>query len=181
MFNYLIETLVNVADWFRFWIVVDQYEAGIVLRLGKFNREIGPGFHLKWFIFEDEMIARTSITTIELRPQSLYTKDGVSVVINAIVKYAITNPKPFLLDIWDATDVLRDVSMGSLRLTLKDINYDDILQGDTSVEDVCIKLIRAEVNQYGFKIHKVTLTDIGKFKTIRLLQDAPGYESTDED
>jgi len=181
MFNYLIEVLVSIADWFRFWIIMDEYEAGVVLRLGRYHRSIGPGLHFKWFIFEEEMTARTSITTMELRPQSLYTKDKTSIVVNAIIKYSVTDAKPFLLEVWDANDVLRDVTMGALRNAIHQVNYDDILSGESDIEKLCTRLVRAEVNQFGFKIYKITLTDIGTFKTIRLLQDAPGYTSNDED
>ena len=181
MLTRLIDLFIEVIDIFRCWVVVDEFEAGILLRLGKFHREISPGFCFKLFAFDRELIVRTSITTMELRPQSLITKDGTLIVTNAIIKYQVVKAKPFLLEIWDATDVLKDVTMGALRRTIKTYTYEDIISGDFEVENTCARLVRQEVNPYGFKIHKITLTDFGKFKTIRLLQDAPGYISGAEE
>jgi regulator of protease activity HflC (stomatin/prohibitin superfamily) len=45
--NRIFDFILGALDLFRFWIVLDDYEAGVILRLGRFHHEVGPGFHLR--------------------------------------------------------------------------------------------------------------------------------------
>jgi len=176
MFDRLIDFIVDIADQFRFWVILPEYQAGLILRLGRFHREIGPGLHLKWFGFEDEMVANTNITTLILGPQSLFTKDGKELVTNGIIKYSINKPKVYLLEIDDRVDVLRDTSKGAVFEVIKSNLFAELATGVIDLNNECMIRIRKEVNQYGFKIHKVTMTDIGRMKSLRLIQDNYEFE-----
>lgn len=171
MFNNFIDFIIGFADKFRFWIVVNEYERGIILRFGKFNREIGPGPHLKWFGFETDLIECTSISTENLVPQTLTTQDKVSVVVIAIIKYQIHNVKPYFLEVYQTKDVLCDVAAGAVKDVVNTSTFDNLSSNSRQLETDTLALIRKEVNQYGFKIHKVTFSTIGKIRTLRLIQD----------
>lgn len=171
MLNNLVEFLLGFADFFRFWIIIDEYERGIVLRLGRFNREIGPGFHWKLFGFEEEMTVTTSISTTDLGPQTLTTKDNVSVVVIAIIKYQIKNVKPYFLEVNQTKDVLCDVAAGAVKDVIYSSSFNDLSLNSAKLELDVLNLVRKEVNSYGFKIHKVTFSTLGKIKTLRLIQD----------
>ncbi len=43
--NRIIDVVLGALDLFRFWIVLDEYESGVILRLGRFHHEVGPGPH----------------------------------------------------------------------------------------------------------------------------------------
>lgn len=179
MFNSFVEFLLGFIGFFRFWIIIDEYERGIVLRLGRFNRELDPGFHLKFFGFEEEMTVTTSICTADLGPQTLTTKDNVSVVVIAIIKYQIKNVKPYFLEVNKTKDVLCDVAKGAVKDVIYSSNFDDLSLNSAKLESDVLNLVRREVNPYGFKIHKVTFSTLGKIKTLRLIQDYA--DSSDDD
>lgn len=46
--NRILDTILGALDLFRFWIVLDEYEAGVMLRFGRFHHELGPGWHWRW-------------------------------------------------------------------------------------------------------------------------------------
>ena len=180
MFDRLIEWIINILDIFRFWFVVDQYEAGIVLRLGKFNREVGPGLHFKWFIFEDEQTTNTNMTTLRLNPQTVMSLDSKSMVAQAIIKYKISNVKLFFLEVWSARDALRDITAGAVRTVISANKYEGISKSNGSLEKTVLELVRRECNELGFKILKITFETLGPIKSLRLIQDA-AVEGTEED
>jgi len=151
--------------------IIKAYEGGVVLRFGKYHRTVAPGLCWKWPVIEHLITTNTCITTLRLLPQTLTTRDGHSVVIGAIVKYQITDPKPFLLDIWDSIDVLADVTMGAVKNTVNAVGYADLVANE--VDRQVIDAVRKEVNRFGLKIHNITFTDMGRVRSLRLIGIAP--------
>lgn len=148
--------------------IVDVYSGAGMLRWGKYHRTLEPGFHWKWPIAERAIEVLTCETTQRVPPQSLTTKDGVSIIVTCIVRYQISDVEKYVSLIWDQQDVLLDVTAGAVRKATCEMNWADLLA--TPPEDAVLKLVRAAVNKYGFKIHAVTFTDLVKAHSIRLVQ-----------
>lgn len=176
MFEKLIDVFLQAWSILKPGFIVLAYEGGVVLRLGKYHRSVDSGFHLKWPLIETELTTLTAITTLELRPQTLTTLDNKSVVISAVVKYQIKDAKPFLLEIWDAVDVLKDVTLGAIKTTVARLPFADL--NDPAVEAAVLEVVRKEVNQYGFKIHRVTFADFGQIRSLRLIGELPTNNPT---
>ena len=148
--------------------IVDVYEAKAVLRWGKYHRTLGPGFYWKWPFAERAVDVLTCETTQRVPPQSLTTKDGVSIIAACIVRYQISDVEKYVSLIWDQQDVLLDVTAGAVRKATCEMNWLDLLA--TPPETEVIKLVRNAVNKYGFKVHAVTFTDLVKAHSLRLVQ-----------
>ena len=148
--------------------IVDVYAGGGVLRFGKYHRTLEPGFHWKWPIVERVVEVLTCETTQRVPPQSLVTKDGVSIIAACIVRYQISDVEKYVSLIWDQQDVLLDVTAGAVRKATCEMNWADLLA--TPPETEVLRLVRLAVNKYGFKVHAVTFTDLAKAHSIRLVQ-----------
>lgn len=170
----LIELIHSLWSDIKFWYVMSQYEAGVIVRLGKYKRNLNIG--LNWKIpFVDEVHYTKSVpTTMPLRAQTLTTLDNKSIVVSSIVKYEIKNPKKFLLDIWDSTDVLRDTTMGAIKSVITSSNAADMKINE--IEQRALDIVQGEVKPYGVKILRLTFIDIGAVRSIRLIGDPDEYE-----
>jgi regulator of protease activity HflC (stomatin/prohibitin superfamily) len=168
MFEKLAEWIASIRDSLRPWEVVEAYNRGVVLRWGKYNRTLDPGLHWKWPLAEDVISVLACITTLPLPPQTLTTRDDVGVVVAAVVKYEITKPEPYVTDIWDQKDVLGDVTMGAVRQAIAAVDYATLVAQPP--ERGILEAVRKEVGKYGFKIHNVTFTDVGRVRSLRLIQ-----------
>jgi regulator of protease activity HflC (stomatin/prohibitin superfamily) len=164
----LIELLAGAWDSLRPYEVVECYNKGVVLRFGRYHRTLEPGLHWKWPFVEDVVSVLACITTLPLPPQTLTSRDDVGVVVAAVVKYEIAKPEPYATDIWDQRDVLSDVTMGAVRQAVSAIDYKDLIVQPP--ERVVLEAVRKEVNKYGFRIHAVTFTDLGRVRSLRLIQ-----------
>lgn len=171
MFEKLIDLI--VAMWSRLCPaeIVRVYESAAVLRFGKYHRTLEPGLHWKWPVIEEVIVVETCLTTLRLPPQTLTTKNDVSVVVSAIIKYQIVNVENYVTKIWDQHDVLADVTMGAILTAVNEVDYTDLVT--TPPERRVLETVRAEVNQYGFKIYKITFTDLGRIRSLRLIQRTP--------
>lgn len=170
MFTKLLDLLMQTWNRVSPFEVIKEYEGAVVLRFGRYSRTIGPGLSFKIPIIEEAISCNTCLTTIRLPPQTLTTRDDVPVVVSALVKYAVKDVKLFLLEIWDQTDVLADVTMGAIRMAVNALSYTDLVTSPP--EPQVLEAVRKEANQYGFKVHKITFVDLGRVKSLRLIQQA---------
>lgn len=167
-FDRIFDWIEKGWDRLRFVEEVEAYNRGVVLRFGRYHRTLTPGWHLKWPFVEDVVSVLACITTLPLPPQTLTTQDDVGVVVAAVVKYEIVKPEPYVTDIWDQRDVLADVTMSAVRQAVAAQKYEDLRAQPP--EERIVELVRKAVNRYGFKIHAVTFTDLGRVKSLRLIQ-----------
>jgi regulator of protease activity HflC (stomatin/prohibitin superfamily) len=174
MFERLLDLLVSLWDRAAPGEIVDVYAGGGVLRMGKYHRTLEPGYHWKWPFIERVVEVLTCETTQRVPPQSLTTKDGVSIVAACIVRFQISDVEKYVSLIWDQQDVLLDVTAGAVRKATCEMNWAELLVSPP--EDTVVKLVRAAVNKYGFKIHNVTFSDLAKAHSIRLIQPQPAND-----
>jgi len=171
MFERVLDFIANSWNILRPIVVVSDFEGGVILRFGRYKRELKPGLHWKFPLADNAMIASIVTTTMALRPQTLTTKDDLAVVLSAIVKYKISDVRAYLLDIWDSADVINDLTLGAIRKVVASVNYTD-LRGDVIEEEV-LTTIKDEAQRYGVDIQKVTFSDLGKIRSLRLITNEP--------
>jgi membrane protease subunit HflK len=100
MFDKLVDLLIQFIRIFQFSLVVKPYQLGVRLRFGKFHATLNPGVHLFFPFWIDSVILENSVTeTMRVKPQSLTTKDGRSLVISAVITFHIEDIRTFLLDV----------------------------------------------------------------------------------
>jgi len=108
--------------------VVDQYERGIVLTLGKFSRITQPGLTWIFSLLDIQRMLKVDIRikTVDIPQQEVITKDNVTVGINAVVYFRVTDPSKAVLEVENyvratsnyAQSALRDVVGGFENLSL---------------------------------------------------------------
>lgn len=172
MFDWIRDILQAVGGHLRFWVVIDAYQNGGVLRFGKYSRTLAAGIHWKIPFVEVVNEQNVSLTTMRLPPQTLTTKDNVGVVAAAMVRYSIKDVEPYICGVTDQADVLIDVSMGAILKAITEATYEQLLA--QLPEAKVTTAVRAKVNRYGFKIEEITFTDFAKVRSIRLIQPHAG-------
>jgi regulator of protease activity HflC (stomatin/prohibitin superfamily) len=171
MFDKIFDWIDKGWDYIRPFHCPFAWEKSAVLRFGRFNREIGPGYNWKWPLIETVQDVTTCETTMRLDAQTLTTKDGIGVVVKAMVKYEITQVEAYVTRVFDAKDVLGDVAMGAVQRVVTGTDY-ETLMADPPTKKI-LDIVRREVSEYGFKVHRVTFADLAKVRSIRLITPGP--------
>ena len=174
MFERVFDFIASFWNVLRPWVVIDDYEGGVILRLGRYHRELKPGLHWKLPLADVSVTTSTAITTMALRPQTLTTRDDLTIVISAIVKYHIEDVRAYLLDIWDSADVLNDVTLGAIKEIVALVDYRDLQRKE--IEDDVLNTVQDEAKRFGVHVHKVTFSDLGKVRSIRLITNEPSTQ-----
>lgn len=161
--EFLKESYERIIPWF----VLRDFEHGVVLRLGKFHRVLDPGLSWKVPLIDEVFEVRKSVTTLNVKPQTLTTLDGKDIVISAVVKYNVSDPRVFLVEVEDAVDAIGDITQGKIKDLVCAKTWDDI---KAMKDEELKKLVKDEARRWGVKIHYVTITDLAKIRTIRLMR-----------
>jgi regulator of protease activity HflC (stomatin/prohibitin superfamily) len=101
--------------------------------------------------------------------QSLTTKDSKDVVVKGIIKYRIVDIQTFALEVWDAIDAISDMTQGIIFDIVKDKTWDELQTID--LKPLITRKARLEAKRWGIEIETVTLSDLAKIRSIRLLND----------
>src|SRR5690242_1383315 len=98
--------------------IANQYERGVVFRLGKYNRTAGPGLYIVWFLIEwqDRIDLRTVTTAVE--QQEAITRDNVPVKVSTVVWYRIIDPRRAVIEVRAVANAVEQVSLTTLRAVL---------------------------------------------------------------
>lgn len=149
--------------------MINQTDEGVRLRLGKFRSVLKPGFHWK-ISFADEILSHSVLwTTYSVPAQSLTTKDGKDVVVKSVIKYRVVDIQTFLLEVWDAIDAISDMTQGIVFDIVKDKTWEELQTID--LKPLITRKARLEAKRWGIEIETVTLSDLAKIRSIRLLSD----------
>jgi regulator of protease activity HflC (stomatin/prohibitin superfamily) len=148
------------------FLIIDQYEKGVLLRNGIFRKVCEAGLHWKIPFFEKIVVCTTVTTTMNLGSQSLTTLDGHGIVTSGVVKYSIGDVKVFLMDVCDAVDAIADMTQAIIKECVMERNWEDLRGKDVDKE--ITKKAKSEAKRWGIDIEKVTLVDVGIIKSYRL-------------
>jgi regulator of protease activity HflC (stomatin/prohibitin superfamily) len=167
MLDKLIDFVIQFIDLFRFWCVLPPEQQGFVRRFGVPRRDLNPGLNFL-LPFNIETYTRVDVRQWSdvLPPQSLRTKDGVDVVVRLMVAYQVANPRTFVLEVFDATNNIQDLAMGTLGSAVTRARAADVFSG-VVLEKVRDRIIRAAA-KWGIEVLKVQLTDATAAPSYRL-------------
>ncbi len=165
----LFDLLLEFLDLFRFWQVVDQYEQGIVLQLGKFRRDLKtPGLKIICpFGIDQVFTVNVTLHTMNLRTQTLTQKDGKTIVMSPVLSYRIRDAKKFTLEAESADDALADITYGTVAEMVRQSTMEEMM--DDTWHELLYKEVRRQGFAFGIEVLAVRLSDFGALRTIRLI------------
>lgn len=168
MFDKLIDLIVTFIHDILPFKIVDQWEKGVHLRLGKFKQVVEPG--LNWKIpFFDQIITTPVITqTVNLKPQTVTSEDEKNVVLSSIVRYHIHDVKKFLLGVMHANDVLVDTTQGIIRDMVEGSRWTDLYD----LGSIVTPYVNEQVENWGITVEQVSFPDLGQIVTYRIIGDS---------
>lgn len=172
MFDKLIELLQATYEWFIPFVVVLEYQRGVVLRFGKHKKDIGPGFH--WIIpfGVDNAITHSVVPCVHrLSPQSLSTADDHACVFQVVVTWKVHDIRKMLLEVEDAPTALSDSVYGIVAQHVRKLTWDE-LSKDGALEPA-YKKIRARAFVWGIEVKQISFSDVQRCKSLRIWQEQP--------
>lgn len=140
--------------------VVNQYEQGIVLTLGKFSSMRGPGLTWIFVGVQNMTLVDMRIATVDIPQQEVISKDNVPLNINAVVYYQIEDAKNAVLNIQNYKMAVADFSQVALCDVVGGFELDHILSEREVIAHKIKEIVDVTTESWGINITAIKLQDI---------------------
>ncbi|MBC3861144.1 slipin family protein [Undibacterium jejuense] len=157
MFFVLFVVLIFVLAGFR---VANQYQRGVVFRLGKLQGIRGPGLY--WLIPAIEWQRMVDIRTIttSVDQQETITKDNVPVKVTVVIWYSVTDPIKSVIEVVDVGGAVVQVALTSMRNVIGRHTLDDVLKEQERLGTDMRKVIDTATEPWGVKVTRVEMRNV---------------------
>lgn len=168
MLDKLIDVVLGALRLFQFWVVIHQYERGVVMTFGRFKgRELGPGIHWRWPFGVDVVQYDNVVTRVHiLNPQALTTRDGKTISVTAVITNNIRDIKKAMLEVEGVHHAIDDACCAAVGEHVAAMDWAD-LRTNLAAETLT-KACRKNAWRYGIEIERVQLADLALCRVIRL-------------
>ena len=141
--------------------VVPQAHSFIIERLGAYYATWGVGVHFKLPIF-DKVSKRVNLKerVVDFPPQPVITKDNVTMQIDTVVYYQITDPKLYTYGVERPMMAIENLTATTLRNIIGDLELDETLTSRDTVNTKMRAILDEATDAWGIKINRVELKNI---------------------
>ena len=141
--------------------VADQWNRGVVLRLGRFQALKGPGlFFIIPIIDTIPYVIDTRVITTTFKAEKTLTKDTVPVNVDAVMFWKVLNPKRAALDVADYQGAISWASQTALRDVIGKTILSDMLEGREKISKELQKIIDVRTEPWGINVISVEVKDV---------------------
>ena len=147
--------------------IVQEYERGVIFRLGRLIGAKGPGLFLI-IPFVDRMVkVDLRVVTLDVPPQDVITKDNVTVKVNAVVYFRVVNPEFSVVKVLDHIRATSQIAQTTLRNVLGQVELDELLASREKLNEMLQKIIDEHTDPWGVKVSTVNIKDVELPETMR--------------
>ena len=141
--------------------VVQQSRAYVIERLGAFHCVQGVGLHFKW-PFLDRIARRVSLKeqVLDYPPQPVITKDNVTMQIDTVVYFQITDPKLYTYGVEQPMAAMETLTATTLRNIIGDLELDQTLTSRDIINTKMRAILDEATDPWGIKVNRVELKNI---------------------
>ena len=140
--------------------VIDQYERGIVLTLGRFTGTRQPGLRVVVPIFQRMIKVDIRTTPIDVPKQEVITKDNVTVGVDAVVYFRVVDAPKSVLENANYIISTSQFAQAALRDVAGQVDLDDLLSKRDDISYQIKEIVDVETDKWGVDIQSVKLQNI---------------------
>ncbi|MGB2691917.1 MAG: slipin family protein [Thermodesulfobacteriota bacterium] len=137
--------------------ILNEYERGVVFRLGRIVGLKGPGF--KWIIPMVDKMTKMSLRliTMDVPPQDVITRDNVSVKVNAVVYFRVVDPIKAVIQVENFLYATSQLAQTTLRSVLGQVELDELLAEREKLNIKLQDVLDRQTDAWGIKVTLVEL------------------------
>jgi len=140
--------------------VLQQYQRGLVFRLGRYHSTRSPG--LTWIVpgVERMQIIDVRVVTQDIEPQETMTNDNVPIKVRAVVWYKVINPERAIIEVANFEDAVRQTALTSLRSVMGQHSLDELLKEQEKLSAMLGEIIDKVTEPWGVEVDRVQIKDV---------------------
>ncbi len=156
----LIPVLVVVLILLSGIRIAQEYQRAILFRLGRFRAIKGPGIFWIIPVIERTQFVDIRTRTVDLEQQETITKDSVTIKVNAVLWFRITDPEKAIIKVSDYNSAVYQFSVTALRNIIGQHLLDEVLKEREQINTTLQKIVDDATEPWGIKIEMVEMKDV---------------------
>ena len=160
MTQFLIAALVIFFILSQVIKILNEYERGVIFRLGRIIPAKGPG--IIFLIPLIDKLSRISLRliTLDVPPQDVITRDNVSIKVNAVVYYRVMDPNSAVVDVENFAYATSQLAQTTLRSVCGQAELDELLAEREKISIHLQEILDKDTDPWGIKVSKVEIKHI---------------------
>lgn len=137
-----------------------EYQRGVIFRLGRFQSVRGPGLY--WVIpFIDQKVQVDVRTrTVDIEAQETVTSDSVTIRVNAVLYYRITDPEKAIINVADYRNATYQIALTTLRNVVGQHFLDEVLKDRNKINKAVRPIVDEVTDPWGLSVERVEIKDV---------------------
>lgn len=140
--------------------IVQEYERGVIFRLGRVIGAKGPGLFFVVPIVDRMFRVDMRTVTLDVPSQEAITRDNVTVKVNAVVYFRVVNPEASVIQVEDFRRATWQIAQTSLRNVIGQSALDELLQDREKINETLQNIIDEATEPWGVKVSIVEIKDV---------------------
>ena len=141
-------------------VTIPEGNRGALLRFGKLKKIRPPGTYFMNVGSEKYQIVNIQIQTMTIPKQSVITKDGISISVDAVCFYQVDDIKKAIFSVENYTNAVRNLSQYTLEVVLGEYDLDKILQERDTISNRIKTIIQHTTHKWGVDVSGIEIRDI---------------------
>jgi regulator of protease activity HflC (stomatin/prohibitin superfamily) len=140
--------------------VLNEYERGVIFRLGRIIATKGPGLIILIPVIDKMIKIDLRTVTMEVQPQDVITHDNVSIKVNAVIYFRVIDPNSAVINIENYFTATSQLSQTTLRSVCGQMELDEILSEREKVNLQIQEILDRSTGPWGIKVSHVEVKQI---------------------
>ena len=158
--EFLIPTVVGLVILASVFRVLPEWERGVVLRLGRSMGIRGPGLIILVPVLESLIRIDTRTITMDVPPQDVITLDNISLKVNAVVYFRVTDPESAITKVEDYYFATSQLAQTTLRTVIGQFQMDELLANREKINIRLQEILDKQTGPWGVKVGLVEVKHI---------------------
>lgn len=140
--------------------VLNEYERGVIFRLGRVINAKGPGLIILIPIIDKMVKVSMRLVAMDVDPQDVITRDNVSVKVNAVIYFRVIDPTKAIVEVEQYNYAMSQLAQTTLRSVCGQVELDELLSEREKINEQLQTILDTHTDPWGLKVANVELKHI---------------------
>lgn len=139
---------------------INQYQKGVKFTIGKYAGIMEPGWRIIIPIFQSYQKVDMRIKAVDVPDQEAITKDNISVTVNAVIYYRISNADKAIIEVENYFYAVSQLAQTTMRNVVGEVNLDELLSNRDAIAEKIRSIVDKATDAWGVEVQSVELKDV---------------------
>ncbi len=140
--------------------ILNEYERGVIFRLGRVINAKGPGLIILIPIIDKMVKVSLRLVALDVDPQDVITRDNVSVKVNAVIYFRVIDPTKAIIEVENYSYAMSQLAQTTIRSVCGQAELDDLLSERDKINAELQEILDTHTDPWGIKVATVELKHI---------------------